>query len=134
MVLLMISFSSCSQEKQKGIVHKWKLIDDPECPDFINLKENGRYIISNDCSIKDIDTIYHADIFVVEIGNWELKKDRLLFCNRKVRQFSNFHEYHGIKKELQMKINFKSRDTLQLFFKKNGNFNSEKFETYIRVD
>lgn len=131
---MIVSFSSYSQEKEKKIAHKWKLIDDPECPDFINLKKDGRYIISNDCSVKETDTIYHSEIFVVEKGNWKLKKSRLLLCNRKVRQFSNFHEYHGVKKELLMKIKFKSKDTLLLFFKKNGSFNLKKFETYIRVN
>ena len=134
LLMLVIYSSSCSQEGQTGLTRKWKLIDDPECPDFIEFKGDGKYVISNDCSIKVTDTIYHPDIFTVEKGSWKLKNDRLMFYDRKMRQYSSFHEFHGVKKELQMKINFRSRDTLQLFFKENGNFNLNKFESYIHVN
>lgn len=123
----MATNTACSQNNKDMLVGKWRFADDFECPDFLQLNTDGKYVIFNDCGCQN------PELPIIEKGSWSLKENEITLYNRKfVSKNSVFVEYHGSESELYFKVKEVSADKLILCFVDNKS--DCKIEKYIRID
>ncbi len=110
--LLASGFLYSQDDDKSSVIGRWLLYGDYDCPDLIEIKPNGIYIIYNDCGSND------PRLPITEVGNWEFKTGNLKFFDRDFKlKHSDFVNYHGNQQELLLKVEKATSNTLVISFK-----------------
>ncbi len=123
LVLILGVFQVSGQGTTISIVGSWYYKGDieqgdkvgslPECPDMIEFKSNGSYVVYNDCYGPD------AKNPVVERGKWEVNKplNKLIL---KERSFAINYTLYSSDKKIELDIIALNANTMKVRFGKEG--------------
>lgn len=128
-ITICLLLNSCtifnSNYENSQLFGEWLLEGGYDCPDMIEFKNNGVYIIYNDCGAEN------PRLPIVENGQWSLKNNYINLYNRDIKNIhSDFSQYHGKQDKLILKLKEASENKLLINYINEDNILIE--ESYIK--